>query len=120
MITSKHFTEKEFQKCTPSCSLQDMDQGFINQLDELRKEAGIPLVLSSAYRSPAWEKSKGRSGDGDHPQKKGVDIRCNTSANRYKILKAAYKLGIRRIGIAKTYIHIGSGDNLPDDVAWMY
>ena len=29
MITAKHFKEKEFQKCTPPCSLQDMAQGTI-------------------------------------------------------------------------------------------
>lgn len=120
MIQSKYFKEEEFKKCTPSCSLQDMDQEFMTKLDQLREEAGIPLVLNCAYRSPAWEKSKGRSGSGDHPQRKGVDIRCNDSSNRYKILKAAFKLGFRRIGVAKTYIHIGTGSNLSDDVVWMY
>lgn len=120
MITSKYFKEQEFKKCTPSCSLQDMDQEFMNLLDALRAAAGIPLVLNCAYRSPAWEKSKGRSGSGDHPQAKAVDIRCNDSTNRFKILHAAYKLGIKRIGIAKTYIHIGAGSNLPTQVAWMY
>lgn len=29
MITAKHFKEKEFQRCTPPCSLQDMAQGTI-------------------------------------------------------------------------------------------
>lgn len=120
MITSNYFKESEFQKCTPSCSLQDMDQDFMNKLDQLREEAGIPLVLNCAYRSPAWEKSKGRSGSGDHPQRKAVDIRCNDSANRYKILRAAFKLGFKRIGIANGFIHVGTGSNLPNDVVWMY
>jgi len=97
-----------------------MDQGFMVLLDKLRETAGIPLVINCAYRPVEWEKQQGRSGTGDHPQRKAVDIRCNDSLNRHRILQAAFKLGIRRIGVAKTFIHIGDGDNLPKDVVWMY
>lgn len=120
MTTSKHFTESEFNRCAPACSLQDMNQAFINKLDTLRDVAGIPLVLNCAYRSPEWDKAKGRSGTGDHPKHKGVDIRCNTSQNRYKIIQAAIKVGFQRIGVANTFIHVGDGEGLPQDVVWLY
>lgn len=119
-VTAKYFSEAEFRRCTPPCSLQDMDQQFIRQLDAARASAGIPFVLNSAYRSPAWELSKGRTGRGDHPQGKGVDIKCTTSANRMKIVRALLDNGIRRIGIGKTYIHAGLGKDLPLDVIWHY
>lgn len=120
MITSKHFKEAEFSNCAPPCSLQDMARDFMSLMDKLRDEAGIPLIIHSAYRPPQWEMRKGRSGTGDHPQGKGMDIRCHTPAERYKILRAAITLGIKRIGIAETYIHIGDGEYLPGEVAWMY
>lgn len=120
MITAKYFTESEFRQCVPSCSLQDMDQDFMRKLDNARYQAGIPFVLNSAYRSVAYEKSKGRSGQGDHPQRKGVDIRCNTSSNRMKIIRALLDNGFTRIGIGKTYIHAGMGVNLPQNVIWHY
>ena len=60
MITSKYFSEKEFNRCTPSCSLQDMNQEFMNKLDQLRELAGIPLVMNSVIRSVQYEKSKKR------------------------------------------------------------
>ena len=120
MIKSKHFKEEEFGRCNPRCSLQDMNQSFINKLDTLRDVAGIPLVLNCAYRPVAWEKSKGRSGQGDHPQGRGADIRCNNSATRFKILTAAREVGFRRIGVAASFIHVGDGDNLPQDVVWLY
>lgn len=120
MITSKYFKENEFESCIPVCSLQDMSQTFIDKLDMLRSIAGIPLVLNCAYRSVEWERLKGRNMSGDHPQGKGVDIRCNTSQNRYKILKAAFQVGFRRIGVANGFIHVGDGDHLPNDVIWMY
>lgn len=120
MITSKYFKEAEFKKCCPSCSLQDMDQAFMNKLDKTRELAGIPFLLSSAYRSPAWDKYKGRSGNGDHTQGCGVDVVCNSSVTRMKILKAAIELGWTRIGVSSTFIHIGSGHNLPENVIWLY
>ena len=120
MITAKFFTESEFRRCVPSCSLQDMDQQFMLQLDNARKQAGIPFVLNSAFRSVAYEKSKGRTGAGDHPQRKGVDIRCNTSSNRMKIVRALLDNGFTRIGIGKTYIHAGMGKDLPQNVIWHY
>lgn len=119
-ITAKYFTEAEFRKCVPPCSLQDMDQQFMRQLDAARASAGIPFVLNSAYRSRAWEISKGRTGAGDHPQGRGADIRCNTSANRMKIVRALLDNGFRRIGIGKTYVHAGLGRDLPQDVIWDY
>lgn len=120
MITSKYFKESEFKRCTPSCSLQDMDQEFMNKLDAVREDAGIPLVLTSAFRAKAWELKKGRTGSGDHPQGKGADIRCYSSQNRLKIIKSALKVGFDRVGISSSFVHLGDGDNLPENVIWLY
>ena len=118
--TSKYFAPAEFVRCTPFCSIEQMDQGFLNLMDEVRKRAGIPLVMTSAYRSVSWELTHGRSGKGDHPQGVGVDFKCSTSATRYKIVKAALECGVRRIGISKNFIHIGMGQGLPQNVIWDY
>ena len=119
MITAKYFKEAEFKRCVPSCSLQQMDQAFMNTLDALRAQAGIPLVLTSAYRSSAWDKSKGRTGTGAHTKGKAADIRCNSSATRLKIVQAALALGIRRIGVAGTFVHVDTDKSLPDGI-WTY
>ena len=55
MIKSKYFSEKEFRRCNPPCSLQDMDEDAMTYFDRVREDAGIPLVINSAYRSPDWE-----------------------------------------------------------------
>lgn len=120
MVTAKYFKESEFKKCTPACSLQDMDQDFMTMLDALRAQAGIPLVLNCAYRSKAWDIKKGRSGNSAHTRGKAADIRCNSSANRMKIVRAALELGFRRIGIGKTYVHVDTDASLSQDVIWHY
>ncbi len=122
MNKAKYFTDSEFKRCTPSCSIDDMNAGFLATLDKIREKAGIPLVITCAYRSVAHEKSKGRSGNSAHTKGLAVDIRCTNNSNRYKIINAAIACGINRIGIAGTYIHIDQGDQvgLPKDVSWMY
>lgn len=119
-ITAKFFTEAEFRKCTPPCSLQDMRQELMTRLDNARRQAGIPFVLNSAYRSSAWDKSKGRSGNGAHTRGWAVDIRCTTDANRWKVVAALLDNGFTRIGIAKTYIHADLDPALTQERIWLY
>lgn len=120
MITAKYFNESEFKACSPSCSLQDMKQHTMDKLDAARELAGIPFVLNSAYRPPEWEKKRGRTGTGAHPHGCGVDIRCNTSANRLKIVQACLSVGFTRIGIGNTYIHVDDDPTKTPNVMWHY
>lgn len=120
MIVSKYFKEQEFQNCSPSCSLQDMKQTTMSKLDTAREIAGIPFVVNSAFRSPAWDKSKGRSGTGAHTLGQAVDIRCNTDRNRFLILAALIKAGFKRIGIARTYIHADNSEKHKEEIIWLY
>ena len=117
---SKYFSPSEFKRCTPSCDISQMDAGFLQVLDEVREGAGIPLVLNCAYRSRAYDISKGRSGNSAHTRGKAVDIRANSSATRYKIVAAALGAGIRRIGIGKNFVHIDNDDTLSQGVIWHY
>jgi uncharacterized protein YcbK (DUF882 family) len=120
MVTSKHFVEKEFQNCSPACSLQDMKQCTITKLDKARDVAGIPFVLTSAYRSPAWDKARGRTGTGSHTTRNAVDIRCNSETNRWKVVSALIEAGFNRIGIAKTYVHADDSGTHSINVIWLY
>lgn len=117
---SKYFKDSEFKRCTPSCSISDMDEGFMALLDNIREAAGIPLVLTSAYRSKEWEEAHKRTVNSAHTRGKAVDIRCNTSANRLKIVRAAIGWGITRIGIGKNFVHIDNDPTLPQGVIWTY
>lgn len=120
MIISKHFKESEFKACTPSSSLQDMKQATMSKLDTAREVAGIPLVLNCAYRSSVWDKAKGRSGTGAHTLGRAVDISCNFSSNRFKIVDALIKAGFKRIGVAKTFIHADDSEIHKQEIIWLY
>ena len=120
MITSRHFKESEFERCTPSCSLQDMNQGTMDMFDAARDEAGIPLVISCAYRSSAWDKAKKRSGTGAHTTGHAIDIVCHSDANRWKIVNSLIKVGFIRIGIEGGFIHADNSPSHSQNIIWMY
>lgn len=120
MSRAKYFTDAEFRRCSPACSIDDMKQDTLDRLDLARETAGIPFVLNSAYRSPEWERSKGRSGDGAHTKGRAVDIRCGSDGNRYKIVLALIVAGFCRIGIGKNYIHADDDGTRTQNVIWHY
>jgi len=120
MVTSKYFKESEFRACTPSCHLHDMNQATMSKFDTAREIAGIPFVINSAYRSPEWDRSKGRSGTGAHTLGRAIDIRCNSDRNRFLVISALLKAGFTRIGIAKTYIHADDSPSHTQQVVWLY
>ena len=117
---SKYFSPAEFKKCVPSCSINDMDGGFLALMDRVREKAGIPLVMNCAYRSKEWDLAHKRSGNSAHTRGKAMDIRCNTSQNRFKIVKAALECGIKRIGIGSNFIHLDNDSSLAQSVIFHY
>ena len=97
-----------------------MKQTTMSKLDTAREIAGIPFVLTSAYRSLAHDRGKGRSRTGAHTLGRAVDIKCNTSRNRFLIVNALLKAGFKRIGVAKTFIHADDSETHDQEVMWLY
>lgn len=120
MKTSKYFSEDEFQRCSPSCYREDMSQDLLDRLDQLREAYGKPVYLSSAYRSAEWDLSRGRTGHGAHTRGLAVDLVCKNSLERLALVKAALSVGIPRIGVAATFIHVDIDPSLTQNVLWTY
>ena len=116
----KYFTDEEFRKAKPSCSLSDMDEKFMSKLDLARDIAGVPFIVSSAYRSVDYEKKKGRSGTSRHTLGIAMDIRCYDNAIRFRIVNALLSVGFRRIGIASSFIHVDDGYPTSSPLIWSY
>lgn len=102
---SKYFHDLEFKACTPGCDIKQMDEMFLRRLDTLREACGFPLVLNCAYRSPEWDKERGRSGNSYHTKGIAVDIRCYDSCKRAVIVRRALILGFS-VGVYSSFLHI--------------
>lgn len=117
---SAYFAPGEFRRCTPPCYIEQMDPAFLDRLDAVRAAAGIPLELNCAYRAREWDLAKGRSGNSAHTRGLAVDIRCNNSDTRWRIIRAAISCGITRIGVGRSFVHIDADPSLPQGVIWHY
>tara|TARA_R110000824_G_scaffold207658_2_gene393168 strand:+ start:674 stop:1021 length:348 start_codon:yes stop_codon:yes gene_type:complete len=91
---------------------------FLEKLDELRYSCDMPFHITSGYRDPSHSIEAGKSVPGTHARGIAADIHINNGAEGYKIVEAAFKMGFKGIGIAKTFIHLDTRTSVP--VIWTY
>lgn len=97
-----------------------MSISFLHKLDEARAIAGVPFKITSGYRSEKHNATVGGRVGSSHLKGVAVDIRCNNSADRTKIINSLVKVGLgRRMGIAKTFIHTDDDKDKPAAI-WLY
>ena len=100
----------------------EMKHEFMQVLQAVRAELGRPMSITSGYRH--WthpvEAKKGKT-TGEHTMGTCADVACIDGRHRYELVTLALKHGITRIGIAKTFVHLGIGSgHLPIRVIWEY
>lgn len=115
----RYFHDTDFKRCTPSCSIDDMNSAVVESLDYARALYGLPIVLTSAYRTVEYELSQGRKGTSSHCKGLAVDIRCTDEFKRIRLVTALLRAGFRRLGIADTYIHVDCDEDKPKCL-WLY
>lgn len=117
-LNLKYFSYDEFERISsPVCKL---DPSSLQRLDRAREIAGVPFIVTSAYRSPESEKAKGRSGFGAHTLGRAFDIKCVDSESRWHIVFGALAAGFTRIGIGSTFVHMDDAETLPSPRIWLY
>jgi uncharacterized protein YcbK (DUF882 family) len=113
----KYFKESEFE-CA-CCGKNMMDKEFLRLLDVARHEAGIPFKINSGFRCEEHNKKVGGSETSTHLDGKAVDIACNNSVARGKIVSALIRQGVNRIGIHQDFIHADL-DHIKLPAIWLY
>ena len=115
---TSNFTFSELAcKC---CGKLQIDNRFLETLDFARVLAGYPFIINSGYRCDKHNKEVGSTSN-NHTSGKAVDIGCETSNARFKIITNLLQAGFVRIGIAKNFIHVDKMDEqgLPKSI-WLY
>jgi zinc D-Ala-D-Ala carboxypeptidase len=121
MTWSSQFFTKEEMRCKHT-GKDGMQPEFMRRLDILREAYGKPMRVTSGYRHPSHpvEARKQRS-DGEHTRGMCCDIAVADGHERFRLVSLAIQLGFTRIGIAKTFVHIGlGGEGLSNNVIWDY
>lgn len=109
----KYFKNKEIAGLKPE---------LVEKLDKARGIAGVPFIIESGFRTPEHNKEVGGVENSAHTKGLAVDLRCNNSVNRFKIVSALLNVGFKRIGISykRNFIHADIDTSLPQEVIWGY
>ena len=97
-----------------------MNIDFVQKLDELRERCGFAFQVRSGYRTPAHNKLVGGVDSSAHEAGLACDISAETSTARCMIVREAFKLGFRRVGIGQTFVHLDEDPTKAQDVIWLY
>lgn len=126
MIATKNFNPKTDPKllCTcghPDCDKRSVNQKTLNQAQRGRDILKHPLKVNSGGRCPFHPDEAHRTTPADHQKGNGIDIAV-TGATRGDVVNAGIKAGFNAIGVAKTFVHWGYREDLPDGhvTMWVY
>tara|TARA_R110000851_G_scaffold219890_1_gene372595 strand:- start:523 stop:897 length:375 start_codon:yes stop_codon:yes gene_type:complete len=120
---SENFNRSEFA-CKCGCGLVGVSDYLISLLQIVRTSLEESMVVTSGTRCSMWNIEVGGSAGSSHVPDSGglsyaVDIKCDNSVFRHKLLTAATPV-FDRIGIAKTFVHFDVDANKSAGVVWLY
>ena len=118
----KYFKPSEFDQPGKSGSGINMKTDFILKLDKTRELFGQPMIVTSGYRSPEYDKAlvekigKKWIPNNAHTAGFAADIKCSSSRDRFLLIRAAMRAGIHRIGFDDAHVHLDDDPKWPADV----
>ena len=104
----------------PCCGKNWMDPRWEALLKKIEARLDDGLIVTSGFRCDKHNKKVGGSATSSHLNGLAVDVACEWSRMRYRILDAAMDLGINRIGIGKRFIHMDIDRSKDRRVIWVY
>jgi len=125
MIKLKHFKSNEFDSPDLPNSGINMDNEFLQMLDNAREYSTVPFKITSGYRTKShnnaiYAKLGKKPIASSHLKGKAVDIACTDSRSRHIILTSLIKAGFTRFGISHNFIHTDSDEEKSQNVIWTY
>lgn len=129
-ISQREWRERwpNFDAAEMACSdgtpfpINDQTIDFLDKLQALRSHLNFPFRITSAYRTPAYNKAIGGASDSMHVAGLAVDVHCYHAA-AFRLVTAAPRFGFLGIGVKQKgplsgrFIHI---DVRPEQAIWSY
>lgn len=120
-----YFKLSEFDSPDLPGSGAKMDKAFLGMLSYARHRARVPFLITSGYRTKAYNKElikRGFKASSVSSHLKGIaaDIYVRNDSSRFAILQALIDAGFTRIGIGETFIHVDTDGEKKDNIIWTY
>lgn len=126
MIKTANFNPSTDTKllCTcdsPLCDKRSVSQEHLDRVQVVREAVNHGLTVTSGGRCPFHPDEIDRETPADHQKGNGIDVSAN-GQTRGNIVNAGIAAGCNAIGMAKTFVHLGYREELPEGhlIMWMY
>ena len=106
-------------KC-PCCNENLIDPRVVHWVQAVEVELHTTLTITSGYRCEKHNLEVGGSKTSSHLKGLAVDLACTTSRLRSNLIRMAVRLGITRIGIGKSFLHLDIDQQKDQNVIWLY
>lgn len=98
---------KEKYKYFKARELVGLEEKLVRILDEIREKAGVPMIITSGYRTPEHNKKVGGKPNSAHIRGLAVDIACTDNKKRSALLRGVYSQSEPVfLEIARKHLHI--------------
>ncbi len=116
----KYFKIEEFDSPDVKGSGEGMNKDLLQIIDKARDLFGKPIYINSGMRSIERNALIGGKPNSSHLRGYAIDVACENSRDRFRMIELFLLLGINRIGIADSFIHIDNDPEKDPDVIWTY
>ena len=126
---TKNFDHSEVAcKCGLCKGQARISRDLMITLQTMRDKLG-PITINSGIRCSRHPESKDRPTSSHIPADlndlegkcgHAVDIKVENSRHKFRLIEAAMRVGIRRIGVGDNFIHIDNDQNKAQAVMWTY
>ena len=107
------------KQCPPDFQVKPTAR-LLAALDDLRAIYGRPIRVSSGVRCPAYNAKVGGASGSEHTTGDGADLAVPSSPDRFDMLEKIFQVGIKRVGVGRGFLHVGTSPTLVSHVCWVY
>lgn len=116
---TKNFKLSEFT-CKCGCGKDDISLELVGEVQKIRELYGKPIRITSGLRCIDHNRNSGGRDNSAHLSGLAADIGWDNVTDRHRLLTIIIGMGWRRIGIAKSFVHIDIDNSKAQDVIWTY
>lgn len=95
-----------------------LDPQLVSMLDDAREAAGVPIVITSGFRTPDQNASVGGVSESSHTKGLAVDVRCPNDQYGKQVAFGLGQAGFKRAGFYDKHIHVDIDMEKPYPAKW--
>ena len=113
----KYFDRNEFD-CS-CCNQNRISTELVDMLDQARGRSGVPFRVSSGFRCETQNRRSRGKRRSSHLDGLAADLICPSGSIKASIVASLFSVGIKRVGIYKTFVHADISTTLPSPMLWI-